>query len=349
LRFLAGLLVVLHHFPGPLAAVPWIGNVLENGSTGVTFFFVLSGFILAYNYQGERIAVGPFLRARFARVYPVYLLGLLLALPFLLELLRWNVPEWPLSRVVIVTVSSVLLVQSWHPATAALLNPPGWSLAAEAFFYLAFPFVASSPRFRRLVSWPRLSLLALWGLGLLSTWLAVSIAGGIRGWNAEHAARFAGFSPWVRVPEFLLGALLGWIHLQGWGRVARPGAWAAGLVLVLLAILGVPRLVAENPYFHNGALSLLYGGIVLLLAQAGRTGILASRGAILLGEASYALYVLHCPILTWMEWIGKKAGTGFSTSSTGGLLVYLVVSVGTSVAVYRWIETPSRRWLRGRA
>src|SRR5580698_8802877 len=82
-RFVAALLVVCFHFV-PLAP-GWVNSILRNGYLGVPFFFVLSGFILTYNYASDpqqRIVARSFWMARFARIYPIYLVALVLSLPF---------------------------------------------------------------------------------------------------------------------------------------------------------------------------------------------------------------------------------------------------------------------------
>ncbi len=137
-RFLAATQVVLYHFgsgfaqrhhlPRPLT------NLLTNGWTAVTLFFILSGFILSYTYSGQIAGRGGKLRfweARFARIYPVYLLALLLSWPF-----RGD-PGLGLSMAVLT------MVQAWNPFHVnygGAWNSPAWTLSTEAFFYLLFPF-----------------------------------------------------------------------------------------------------------------------------------------------------------------------------------------------------------------
>lgn len=182
------------------------------------------------------------------------------------------------------------------------------------------------------------------------TWCAVHIASEVVGWTPVERARFAGFSPWVRVPEFALGAFLGWCHVDGRLRLPKPALVAMVLAALLLAILTVPALIASNPYFHNSGLSLLYGGIVLALAQdRGRLREVLSRpGLLFLGEASYALYILHYPVWAWMEWGARKIGVLEVFQSPAGLAIYLATAIATASAAYRWFETPARRWMRGR-
>ena len=108
---------------------------LSNGYLAVALFFLLSGFILSYTYEGHvegRKEFASFWEARFARIYPVYFLALLLALPFQ-------------HRLTLGSASSVIfMVQAWNPLHrewAGSWNYPAWSLSVEAFFYVFFPFI----------------------------------------------------------------------------------------------------------------------------------------------------------------------------------------------------------------
>ena len=148
LRFLAAAQVVLFHSIGPRLdhLAPPLAGLLGAGYTGVSLFFVLSGFVLAYNYlapgQGGTTKTGNFLAARVARIYPVYLIGVLLALPGLAgKLLRDHGPGDAFLAGSPVVLSALTLTQSWIPAYACRVNCPGWSLSVEAFFYLAFPLL----------------------------------------------------------------------------------------------------------------------------------------------------------------------------------------------------------------
>src|SRR4051812_44149081 len=112
------------------------------GSTGVTCFFVLSGFILVYTYGGEHLRLGHFWQARFARIYPAYLLVLLLTAPFFFTDPA-NMPfyEWSKHHLAAASILAVAMLQAWVPRAALTWNPVCWSLSVEAFFYLLFPFI----------------------------------------------------------------------------------------------------------------------------------------------------------------------------------------------------------------
>ena len=148
LRFIFALMVFSHHLGFVLSGdnenLKWIyNNVFAEGFIGVNFFFILSGFVLAYNYQ-ERFekkitTLKKFFVARFARIYPLHLLTLLLAFPLMLKKL-WtgNKIFWGIKL-----ITNLTLTQSFIPVKPVYLafNRPSWSISDEMFFYLIFPFL----------------------------------------------------------------------------------------------------------------------------------------------------------------------------------------------------------------
>lgn len=136
LRWIAAFLVILRHNPIPSDS-SWY-PIFFNGHSGVTVFFVLSGFVLALNYFTsfevvESRSIGDFYIARIARIYPLYvvvLIGYGIAFKF----------DSPL-----VVGQHILLLQAWNSNSdvAYGMNGPGWSLGVEAFFYAIFPFIVS--------------------------------------------------------------------------------------------------------------------------------------------------------------------------------------------------------------
>src|SRR6516165_2526238 len=139
LRFLAAAHVLFFH--AGLAGLPgvpvWIKNVAAHADLSVSLFFVLSGFILTYNYfdpvRGCRTSDREFWAARFARVYPVYLLGLVLAIPLLLNDLAQE-DGTPLVTKIAAIVLVVVLPQSWLPRTPWLCSFPACSGSDGAYF-----------------------------------------------------------------------------------------------------------------------------------------------------------------------------------------------------------------------
>jgi peptidoglycan/LPS O-acetylase OafA/YrhL len=147
-RFVAAVLIVAFHYI--TVATPWLDAIYRSGYLGVCFFFVLSGFVLAYNYASdpaEKVGARAFWVARFARIYPLFLLALILDLPFFLRQLRLELPQIGgtlTSDAAVIAFFNLTLTQTFAliRPVVGLFNTPGWAVSVEAFLYLLFPFLA---------------------------------------------------------------------------------------------------------------------------------------------------------------------------------------------------------------
>lgn len=151
-RFIAALTVVFFHYGQAVfpANIPFLFENVTAGPIAVGYFYVLSGFIMSIAYYQMDVANrGKFNKlkywvARFARIYPVYLIALLIIVAAKYKTLG---EDWD------VFLSHIFLVQSWIPGYPITLNTPGWSLSVEAFFYLCFPFLIFWVYKRELSNW----------------------------------------------------------------------------------------------------------------------------------------------------------------------------------------------------
>jgi peptidoglycan/LPS O-acetylase OafA/YrhL len=358
LRFVAALQVLLYHVyaPGSAGAPGWVRALVGSGYVGVGLFFVLSGFVLAYNYlqpmQAGHVSRREFWLARLARVYPVYLLGLIAGMPVFVE---WMVKTSPfavaMGWVAKVTGASVLLVQAWAPQTACALNCPGWSLSAEAFFYAVFPLLVvpvQRASTRRLLG----AAAALWVVTLAFPLLYLALA-------PDHLAHPKAdsygmwlmrlkFTPLVRLPEFVVGVVAGRLFAAGaFDRLRSRWMEAAAVAATLAVLLASPAL--PYPLVHNGLLTPLFAALVVLLALGlgPVSGFLSTKRMELLGGASYALYILHLPLNDGagrlMEALAVPRPSPALYTAAFAALATLV-----AVAVFRWVEEPARRALRRR-
>jgi peptidoglycan/LPS O-acetylase OafA/YrhL len=337
-RFFAALWVVLFHLLRSWSVVPRVGGFLKFGYSGVSFFFVLSGFILSVNYLQREFAPGDFWIARIARILPAYLVALAVVLPFtILAGHKTGTPFFPSA------LAPLFLLQAWIPKTALFWNSPGWSLSCEAFFYLLFPMmlVPAARVFRRHFV---VMFVAMWILSAVPVlWYAMVHPEGFVDDTTSHLTLLSivKFNPLLRLPEFLLGIGLGVLYLDGI-RVPKPRTVALICVASLLAIFGVLADISY-PALHNGFLAPIYGLLILALASSPDT--LNRPVLVLLGEASYSLYLFHIPVYYWCEAAAKRLGWDHNSAFYVG---YLVLAVLASIVSYKLIEVPGRMFVRSR-
>jgi peptidoglycan/LPS O-acetylase OafA/YrhL len=335
-RFLAAFYVVLFHFASQPASehrLPKaIVTFLQNGYMGVPFFFLLSGFVLAYAHSGETSRPKSrrnFWLARFARVYPVYLLSLVLNWPF-----RNDGPfHIVLSRGAM--AATLTATQTWNPHffyLAQAWNPPAWTLSVEAFFYLCFPFLL--PVCVRMRTWQRFSAMA--GLVLIIVFCHTALPLEQQQGAFRHIL-LALPLPVVRLPEFLLGILIGQHYLE-----TKP------VSSNLRTFLSLAAAVAILCTFHGHwlTLSVIPFGLLIYEMAAGGGLIgqrLSARAVVFLGGASYSIYLLQFPVRDWV----RAAFLRFDPrGNLLGALISPVLLILVSCLVFHWYEEPSRRLLR---
>lgn len=341
LRYLIALHVALYHFVRPFERWGSAQAFMAAGYTGVSFFFLLSGFILTYThaaeYQAGRGSAPRFWMARFARIYPVYLFAVLLAMYVQHHLLLY-----PMERRAV--LANFFLVQSWSSRLVHNFNVPAWSLSCEAFFYLLFPFVALRlvRRSRAAYLWSiagfvLMAMLApLWGLLHYSSPAWHELPDTRVGYGEILRIRRL---PLLALPEFLAGVSLGWLYVQH-GISARLSQWlawtgGAGLVLVLGISTHLPYVM-----LHNGLLIPVQCAVILgLSGQHWLTRVLSHPWLMVLGEASYSLYLIHLLVFFWMQ-------DHFHLATSIAHAVWQIALItGFSLLLYLYAERPSRRIL----
>lgn len=344
IRFFLALGVVIFHYQ---LQWPWDSiadtGLLDRLRLGVDAFFILSGFVLTHAYrealETRRLNYGRFLVARFARVYPAHIavlafVGVMVAGASLVGAAFDRTFYNPLGL-----VTTLLLVHAWFPEVVkAEWNGPSWSLSAEWFAYLAFP--AFSWLGVKLRNHPVVLLLIAGAVFLALDLLYQSLFGKV----VVHAEANMGV---LRIiPEFFYGIAL--YRLGQRIELRRPfvvaAAWASTLVLLTLMHLQADdRLVVVMA----GPLIL----VLALLSKAGATGPLASRPLLLGGEASYALYLVHFPVLiAWKGVVsvlsGRESAYVLAWWEVG---VLLAISIAAAVALHLLLEVPARTWIRRQA
>jgi peptidoglycan/LPS O-acetylase OafA/YrhL len=359
LRFVAAAIVVAYHARAIVPAFraePYLTG-FGAGYTGVSLFFVLSGFVLAYNYltpDGSRVTnVRDFLVARFARVYPVYLVGIAFAAPlFLRDLQKEGGMPVILRDAPKMTAATVALLQAWIPPYSCRLNCPGWSLSAEAFFYVLFPLIGVwlSRRSRRgLLTLATLCWVLACAFAALYILRDPDAVGTATAATDRFWIKLLKFNPLVRLPEFVIGVATGVLFLRAPGLLGRRAGALSVFALAVTAVLFASHQSLPYPLMHNGLLSLLFALLIFSLATGDGpiARLLSTKPLHVLGEASYALYLLHVAMLVYT--IKALSLFGMTMDRTPALiLLYLVLAQLLAIGVLRWIEEPARKAIRRR-
>ncbi|NNG04056.1 MAG: acyltransferase [Inquilinus sp.] len=352
LRGIAALLIVLLHFSG--SVLPNLGlhaytMLISNGYLAVDLFFLMSGVVIAHVY-GQELGRGlsyatsaAFLRARFARLYPLhfctlaYLLFMAVVTPFLYSLAT-GAPYGLAGEgryTLETTIKNLLLIHGmWNEHLT--WNYPSWSISTEFFAYLAFPFAAP--------------LLATVRRGMALAGIAVLFAA--LWWLAHEQGSLdivTGPSFLRCVLQFGIGTLLHRLYLEGTGIgiLRRDEVFMAAVLAIVAALHFNLADILVIPLFMILILSGIHNeGRVLSALQA--------PPLVRLGDLSFSLYMTHAVVdkmtRTLLALItghhdGRAVGTATSWLVLAAMLIFVFA---LSDATYRRIEVPARRWLKSR-
>jgi peptidoglycan/LPS O-acetylase OafA/YrhL len=347
LRIFPALLVYFSHFGAPAGSPQWLVLALASGYYGVTVFFVLSGFVLTINYW-DRLTrpsarnLWSFAVARFARVYPLYLLVIAYMACRLHVLTGQIPPSWPWHLVGL---------QAWLPNIFdAFAFGPSWSISVEVFLYASLPLLLLG--LRRLVTVRQLALAATItavAMLALAAWFQHSGRAGLPTTDTGSAHHWLYRLPLTRLGDFLLGIFAArlYVSVRGRSHMALIGA------IVAAAGVGAMLFLSTTSWMFNSAFAWDVGyalpAVLVILGLALSPGALLSRffalrGMVLLGEASYAFYLIHS---TFAQSFGAGSWT---VRVTLGTLCVEAMSLGLVMAMalglHVGIERPARVILR---
>jgi peptidoglycan/LPS O-acetylase OafA/YrhL len=345
LRCFAAVNVVLFHFSNP----QWFGllaPVVNAGFISVSYFILLSGFVLGYNYNararsGELNRI-RFWKARFTRIYPIYFLSLVLSIGQIGSEYQAHTHAMFWTGMVL----TPLLLQGWIPAIASFLNTPAWTMSAEAFYYTIFPWVARWKRPERIA--PHLVKMAgIWALGLVpGTLYMVFNPDGIKHpdrWSYGPWLWAVKYTPYSHLASFVFGVMLA--NLDQMVERARPLRLWLGII-GFGGIYGLLCLGPLVPYaiIHDGLLMPLFGCLILGLAGENPLAhVLGIRPLVFVGEASYCLYLLHFNLWNLIHDSHVLNGLGLSRFDPW---ISYVLLIGLAIFALHFIEKPAQRKLR---
>lgn len=337
IRGLAAWGVVLYHCRLSLVQLIPAGAVaaMGKGYLAVDLFFILSGFVIWYNYAsridtGGRGEIGHFLWRRLARIWPLHaaLLSCFGCFALVLWLTGRSLNGYPLAELPL----HIVLIQNWGLTNALSWNHPAWSISTEAAAYAVMPaLVAALSRLKgRTV--PLLAVAA----GLFLAVYVLFAANGFHslGEDIPHLGL------WRCLLEFALGNVVcllwtGWRHV----RAAAPLAYAVTLAICLT---GVATRLPETALVP----AAFFAGLLALAFDTGPLARFLGSGVVrYLGEISYSTYLSHffLFIVFKLAFVDRSLQIGWA-----GLAGYLVLVLTASVVLYHFVEKPAQRWLNRR-
>ena len=342
LRFFAALGVFLHHLGvlnnSSVPAFKVIGGYFFNGYTGVTFFYILSGFIINYSFCKHRLSgkfdYKDFLAFRISRLFPVHILSLAL---FILAFSSFGDFNW---NKIPSLISNLFLIQSFIPFQDYYFayNPVSWSISCELFFYFAFCFLVRFKTSRLLFI-----LFIVISLNLfLINYPPVSIS--------SHWLFY--INPFFRMSDFIIGVVFCRAYLSsGYTPSKRVSS-----ILEVLAILSffITVFIATNFIKDmNIKFDILFIPCMLMLVVVFAfnngviSGWLSNKYLILLGESSFSFYMIHFIIVNKLYEIMSPSPNNFAELA-GYISTALLCSVVSSVVIFKLFEMPINRFIRNK-
>jgi len=324
-RFLAAISIVIFHAKSNIYPfnLPFLHTIFNNANVGVSYFFILSGFVMIIAYGKDKsIKIDPpsYYINRFARIYPLYFFGLFLAVMLSIKGHGLSPSNFLLQ---------LFALQSWVPGSVLELNAPGWSLSVEALFYISFPFIFNyiyrKSSFRLIF----ISAIGLW----ITTQIIVNylyLSSFYKGYPSK-AHDFLFYFPLMHINEFVIGNFLGFIYLK-FNNIRRNfDLLIIAIFALMLFLLSLDTVIN----YHDGLMAICF---MPLISTA-----FSNKHLILLGEASYSIYILQNPIKGLIYFLFKKLHVNNENLM---FYTYLLLLIMISISCYYFIEVPAKNWLK---
>jgi peptidoglycan/LPS O-acetylase OafA/YrhL len=343
LRFFFAFMIFLHHMTflakSRSSDLRWVHEfVLKEGYIGVSFFFILSGFILAYNYRDaildQKILKSDFYSARLARIYPLHLLTLLIAVPLTLQNVNFQIALW-LKQLFF----NLSLTQSFVPIKNIYFsfNSPSWSISNELFFYLLFPSIILLISRIKKLKYSKTLLVPF--LLLIPALMLVT--------PPTYYKSLFYVNPFIRVADFIVGILLFELYLKVKDKeLVIHYNFLEFFSILLLVVFFIfhqllPLVVRYSVYywFPMSFLVLIFSFQKGILSK-----LLSNKKLILLGEISFGFYMFHQLILKYFVQFNKS---DFHIVNEYLIItIVFIISILISYLSFIWFENPLNKYLK---
>ncbi|QNQ09840.1 acyltransferase family protein [Sphingomonas alpina] len=351
LRGVASLLVVVFHLFEAYAGNDPRKQIINHGYLAVDFFFLLSGFVIAYAYDDRWGGMGrwEFYKRRLIRLQPMVVLGSVLGAALFAFQSSTIYPKapgtsaWQVILVMLIGCTMIPMpksadIRGWNETYP--LNGPAWSL-----FYEYCANILYAVGLRRLSNRGLGVLVVLSAVALILLLVMGKRGDLIGGWSLDADGLMIGVTR-VMFP-FFAGILL----MRLGARVRLPGAfWLCSLMLIVA--LSLPRFGGTerlwiNGLYEAGCVILLFPLIVAIGAGEKQSDGPSVRVARFFGDLSYPLYITHYPLMyIYVGWVVDRKVPPMQGALAG--LGVLIVSVAVAYATLKLFDEPARRWLASR-
>ncbi len=361
-RLVAALFVVLVHYEIIFGRFVIYGSL---GTTALSWFFVLSGFIIAYNYPSLDTAADykKFYAHRFIRIYPVYFLAVLVSAllvaigyntmgdQFFTEVRRpfeisYDLPEqldngfWTHA-----TLRHFSFTQSISSIETLKLvfNGPLWSLVLEIYFYLAFPIFLFL--LKPINTMGRIIVAFVVGY-ILQFALIQYFLPDVENYDVMNLNVPVYTNPAIRGLEFVFGMLLYKAFALMPEITTKEKLNLAPLLITIVAYLAINVIGERYVPYQYSMFFLAVPVVTLLVFTMARshwypTGA-AYKFCLWAGGISYVLYCFHWPFMEMIQlWDLVPQTIPFPLH----LPILVIVLLAVSHIIYKWVETPIRRFL----
>jgi peptidoglycan/LPS O-acetylase OafA/YrhL len=308
-------------------------SIFYEGYLGVSFFFILSGFVLSLSYKKRfsesKISYRDYLIARIARIYPLHILTLLISVPLMLPYLKVSILGFCAKL-----VTNLLLLQSWIPNSEFYFsfNAPSWSISDEFFFYLIFPFLILLARPKKILPIAVLILVPI-GVYLIPE-------------TIHH--KFFYVNPIFRMFDFFIGIL---VHRVYEKNIFKPTSKVTATCQELFAIGIFIVFFFYHKHIPQGYRFSCYYWIPMTIviltfsyAHGSLSKVLSNRWLVLGGEISFGFYMIHQLVIKYMVYLNSKLKI-ISNNYVLSLMVFFLAIVA-SYFLYKLYEIPLNRYIK---
>ena len=345
LRFFFALMVFSCHLhfikPSDSKILWWLWeNILKEGYIGVSFFFILSGFIISYNYSNillwNKHNFRNYIIARFARIYPLHLLTLILSIPLTIKYLnREEHINWFLKF-----LSNLTLTQSYFNKNEYYFsfNSLSWSVSVEMFFYLVFPLLIVF--FFRFIKSNLTRVLFFIFLVLAIPFLIYNLK------NIDHHQLFFMF-PFVRLVDFIIGIFLFFAYkIIKDKSICRKNT----IIEVFSIVIFMVFFLLKDNISINYRFSVYYWIPIslIILTFATQDGLISkflnSEKMVVLGELSFAFYLFH--LLVYEYFCALNIRIFHFSNPLTIIFINLSATLTISYLSFKYYEKPLNKYIK---